>query len=81
MRIGLVKPFLVGAKKTRLGPVTEFVLFLSGGADSNREDCCLPCTINKYQNSIYSCVSFDVMLCLSLNGFNYAIDDIMIDML
>ena len=54
----------MGAKQSRLGPVTELVLLLSVGADCNREDCCLPCTINKDQNSMYSCVFFDVMLCL-----------------
>ena len=41
LRIGLLKPFLVGAKNTRLGPV------MNVGVDCNREDCCLPCTINK----------------------------------
>ena len=60
LRIGLLKPFLTGAKKTRLGPIPGLVLFLSVGADYNREDCCLSCTINKDQNSKYSCVSFDV---------------------
>ena len=82
LRIGLLKPFLVGAKKTRLGPVTELVLFLSVGADCNREDWCLPCTTNKDQNSIYSCVSFDVMFFLMTHDeFDYANDDIMIDIL
>ena len=66
LRIWLLKPFLVGAKKTRLGRLWELVLFSSVGADCNREGCFLPCTINKDQNSIYSCVSFDVMLCLWL---------------
>ena len=61
LRIWLLKPFLVGAKKTRLGPVSKLVLFLSVGADYNREDCCLPCIINKYQNFNYSCVFCDVM--------------------
>ena len=32
------------------------MIFSSIGVDCNREDCHLPCTINKYQNSIYSCV-------------------------
>ena len=41
----------------------ELVLFLLVGVDGNREDCCLPSTINKDPNSIYSCVCFDVMLC------------------
>ena len=49
LRIELLKPFLVGAKKTRLGPVTELVLLLSVGVEYNREDCCLSCTINKDQ--------------------------------
>ena len=68
LRIRLIKPFLVGTKKTRLGPVLELVVFLSVGANYNREDCCLPCTINKDQNSKYSCVSFDVMNVLMTLG-------------
>ena len=47
LRIGLRKPFLVGAKKTRLGPIIELVLFLSVGVDYNWEYCSLTCTINK----------------------------------
>ena len=41
----------------------------SVGDDFNREDCCLPCTINKDKNSIYSCVSFDVMFMLMTHGW------------
>ena len=80
LRIGLLKPFLVGAKKTRLGPVSKLVLFLSIGADRNHEDCCLPCTINKDQFSKYFCVSWcdDCMVDL-VDAFNYVIHDIMID--
>ena len=49
MRIGLLKSFLVGAKKTKLGSVTELVLLLSVGANYDQKDCCLPCTVNKDQ--------------------------------
>ena len=58
------QPFLVGAKRTRLGLVTELVLFLSVGVDCNWEYCSIPCTKNKDQNYIYFCVSFDVMFML-----------------
>ena len=82
LRIGLLKPFLVGAKKTKLGHVSELVLFLSVGVDCNREDCCLPCTINKDQISKYSCVSwFDDCIVDLVDAFNYVIHDIMIDVL
>ena len=78
LRLGYLKPFLVGAKKTRLGHVSELVLFLSVGVDCNREDCCLPCTINKDQNSIdFLC---DVVH-MTNDEFDYSIDDIMIDIL
>ena len=82
LRIGLLKTFLVGAKKNRLGPISELVLFLSPGAVYNREDYCLPCTINKDQISKYSCVHWcdDCMVDL-VDSFNYEIDDTMIDAL
>ena len=49
LRNGLLKPLLAGAKKTKRGPVSELVLFLSIGVECNQEDCCFPCTINKDQ--------------------------------
>ena len=58
LRIELLKPFLVGAKKTRLGLVSELVLYLSVGTDFNQEDCSLPVQINKDQitNILVSCL-------------------------
>ena len=57
------------------------MLFSLVGVDCNQEDYCLPCTINKDQNSIYSYLfSCDVVI-MTHDGFDYAIDGIMIDML
>ena len=52
----------------RLSLFLDLMLFLSVGVDCNREYCCLPCTINKDQNSKYSYVSFDVMNVLMTLG-------------
>ena len=56
------------------------MLFLSIGVDCNREDCCLPCTLNKDLNSKYSCVSWcdDCMVDLA-DAFDYVIHGRMID--
>ena len=42
MRVGFLKPLLVGTKRHKLGLVKELVLLLSVGAEKIREDRDLP---------------------------------------